>query len=415
VRIPTRLFLGISGSFVVALTAIIVLTHVGSSATPPNGAVAVDCNAGTAGVQATCTYAVGATFSIQVNVTKPPTGGYYGFQMKTRWETVVLDYLPNSSVAAENLWSNCDFPGRFNNEPGGPPNDPDGRASVLYACAQSDDPRIPETAAGPILQFQFQCRPGVNGVSSLTLVPQAGDLQLGSHFLDQDDNTIDPSLVAASVTCGTAPTATPTPPPNTATPTNTSPPVDTATPTNTAPPTNTPTDTPTSTITNTPTNTPTSTDTATPTDTPLPVPTVTGTPPKLPPPGDTDGDGCADAEENGPDHRRGGQRNYTSFWDFFDVPTPPGYTRDKAVSVGDIAAVVARFGTQRTPPPTKQEAYAEALLPPAPLSPPPYHPAYDRTLAGPEPWDSGPPNGSVTVEDIFLIVQQFGDTCMDAP
>jgi hypothetical protein len=413
VRIPGRLFLATSGSLAVAIAFMLVLTHIGSSATPPNGAVAVDCNAGTAGVQASCAYAVGATFSIQVNVTKAPAGGYYGFQMKTRWETAVLDYLPNASVAAENLWSNCDFPGRFNNEPGGPPSDPDGHASVLYACAQSDDPRIPETAAGPILQFQFQCRAGVNGVSSLTLVPQAGDLQLGSHFLDEDDNTIDPNLVAASVTCGTAPTSTPA---NTATPTNTPPPGNTATPTNTAPPTNTPTDTPTSTFTNTPTITPTSTDTGTPTNTPLPAPTVTATQPKLPPPGDGDLDGCADVEENGPDHRMGGQRDYTSFWDFFDVPTPPGYTRDKVVSVADIAAVVARFGTQRAAgPPTEEEALAEALSPAPPLSPPIYHAAYDRTLAGPDVWNTGPPNGSVTVEDIYFTVQQFGDTCMDPP
>lgn len=396
----------VTGSLALIVAVLLALAGTGSGSTPPNGNVAVDCNAATAGVQANCAYPVGATFSIQVNVGKVPAGGFYGYQMKVRWTTATLDYIPNEDLSLENLWSNCDFPARFNNEPGGPPNDPTGSAAVVFGCAQGDNPRVPHNTAGPILMLQFQCVAGANGISSVTLVPRPGDLQAGSHFLDVDDNTIDPNVVAANVTCGT-------PPPATSTITNT--PANTATPTNTGPPTNTPTDTPTATITNTPTITPTSTDTGTPTNTPLPLPTLTATPPKLPSPGDGDLDGCADVEENGPDPVQGGQRNYTSFWDFFDVPVPPNYKRDKVISIADIHAVVVRFGTQRATPPTKQEAQAEALVPPSSMSPPSYHAAYDRTFTGPQPWHSGPPNGSISIADINLIVQQFGHSCASPP
>ena len=49
-------------------------------------------------------------------------------------------------------------------------------------------------------------------------------------------------------------------------------------------------------------------------------------PPKLQEPGDTDGDGCSDQRENGPDATLGGQRDYKNPNDFYDVagsPLPP--------------------------------------------------------------------------------------------
>jgi hypothetical protein len=113
----------------------------------------------------------------------------------------------------------------------------------------------------------------------------------------------------------------------------------------------------------------------------------------------------------------GGQRGYTSFWDFFDVPTAPSYTRDKAVSVADIYAVVFRFGTMRPGgPPSKADALAEALAPAPPMSPPVYHAAFDRQPGPPmQVWRSGPPNGSVTVVDINAVVAQFGHSCINPP
>jgi hypothetical protein len=91
------------------------------------------------------------------------------------------------------------------------------------------------------------------------------------------------------------------------------------------------------------------------------------------------------------------------YWDFFDVPTPPGYVRDQSVSIADIAAIVARFGANGG-------TGIDPLSSPPP--PPAYHTAYDRTLTAPDPWDSGPPNGSITIQDITLVVAQFGHSCL---
>jgi hypothetical protein len=128
---------------------------------------------------------------------------------------------------------------------------------------------------------------------------------------------------------------------------------------------------------------------------------------------DTDFDGCTDLEERGDVDALGGERSPNLFWDFFDVPTPPTFTKDTAIAVADITAVVARFGSSVMPPPAKPAALIAALLPPPP--PPAYSPSYDRTFLGPDPWDTGPPNGSVTVADIALVVAQFGDACIAPP
>jgi hypothetical protein len=129
---------------------------------------------------------------------------------------------------------------------------------------------------------------------------------------------------------------------------------------------------------------------------------------------DTDGDGCSDSEELGPVPSLGGTRNpkeLGGFWDFFDTPTPPLFVPDRAVSVADISAVVARFGSSRPGgPPDKATALAEAQTPPPAAAA--YHVGYDRTLAPPF---TGPPNGSVTVQDISLAVQQFGHNCLAPP
>jgi len=126
---------------------------------------------------------------------------------------------------------------------------------------------------------------------------------------------------------------------------------------------------------------------------------------------DTDDDGCLDTQELGAQASLGGQRNVYNFWDFFDVWTGTPLARDRTVTVGDIGAVVARFGASRQPPPTKEEALAEALTPPPPA--PAYHAAYDRggVIPGQELWDLLPPDGSVTVGDIGAVVAQFGHSC----
>jgi hypothetical protein len=125
-------------------------------------------------------------------------------------------------------------------------------------------------------------------------------------------------------------------------------------------------------------------------------------------PTDLDRDGCTNQKEVGPNPALGGGRNYQLFWDFFDVPAPPSYTRYKAISVADIAAVVARFGSARPGgTPDKATALAEALA--APPAPPAYHAGYDRTPAG---MLSGPPDGAIGVQDISRVVAQFGHSCL---
>jgi polyhydroxybutyrate depolymerase len=117
---------------------------------------------------------------------------------------------------------------------------------------------------------------------------------------------------------------------------------------------------------------------------------------------DADGDGCTGAQELGPTLSLGGQRHPKVFWDFFDTPTPPSFTRDSAVAVSDIAGVVGRFGSGGL-------TNIDPLSTPA--AAPAYHTGYDRT-AGPVTGTTGPPNGSVTVQDISLAVAQFGHSCL---
>ena len=130
---------------------------------------------------------------------------------------------------------------------------------------------------------------------------------------------------------------------------------------------------------------------------------------------DGDNDGCTDAQELGPSAALGGRRDPNYFWDFYDVPigTPP--ERDRAVTIGDIGAVVARFGRFRDPAPSKEEALTEALTPPVDQTS--YHTAFDRSPPeqGADVWDAGPPDGQITIGDVGSAVAQFGHSCIVAP
>jgi hypothetical protein len=123
---------------------------------------------------------------------------------------------------------------------------------------------------------------------------------------------------------------------------------------------------------------------------------------------DADDDYCTSEQEAGTNPAAGGQRSDFVFWDFFDTPTPPSYTRNEVVSIADIAAVVARFGSSRPGgAPDKTSALVEAhSIPPLP---PAYHVGYDRKPSG---IVSGPPDGHVTVQDISVAVKQFGHSCV---
>ena len=258
-----------------------------------------------------------------------------------------------------------------------------------------------------LANFSFTCTPGATPTPTAVATPT---------------NTPPPSATPTPT-----PTATPTntPPPSataTDTPTSTPTPTDTPTNTPTVPPTPTdtatPTNTPAPTITSMPTFTPTPTVTDTPANTPTPTDTPSGptsTPTKQPDPGDTDLDGCSDEAENGADPQFGGLRNYTYFWDFFDVWTHPlgdpiGWERNRVINIPDILGVAVRFGPGPGPVP-KAQALAAALTPPVTANG--YHPAFDRGgIIGPNNWDRAPADGSINIlDDILGVAFQFGHDC----
>jgi hypothetical protein len=122
---------------------------------------------------------------------------------------------------------------------------------------------------------------------------------------------------------------------------------------------------------------------------------------------DSDGDGCTDAAEarTAPgSETAGGRRDPSNPWDFFDVPTGAPPARDGLVSVSDLAAVVARFGSSGN---AGGSPFA------APPAPPAYHTAFDRggIVAGGQLWNLRPPNGTINVSDIVAVIAQFGHSC----
>ena len=124
---------------------------------------------------------------------------------------------------------------------------------------------------------------------------------------------------------------------------------------------------------------------------------------------DPDQDGCTTGAEAGQTPGQGGERDPLSLWDVADQWTGGG--KDRSVVIGDIGAVIARFGTTRGSAPTKQEAIDEALTPPLDMTG--YHASADRSGLNPNggPWDLYPPDGSIVIGDIGAVVAQFGHSC----
>lgn len=148
-----------------------------------------------------------------------------------------------------------------------------------------------------------------------------------------------------------------------------------------------------------------------PTTTPTPAPVgpsgvrVPGTPP------DSDGDGCSNSRELGPNVEQGGARNPNNFWDFFDVPDAAN-RYDGVIDLNtDIFGVLFRYGTD------DNNGQAAINRNSNPLADPPatgYHPAFDRSPAPPgaPPWELGPPDGDIDLfTDIFGVAGQFGHSC----
>ena len=130
---------------------------------------------------------------------------------------------------------------------------------------------------------------------------------------------------------------------------------------------------------------------------------------------DDDNDGCTDVQEADSIPALGGQRNPHNYWDFYDTPAGMPPARDKVVNIIDIGAVVLRFATVSDPPPTKEEAFAQAFTPPTDLTS--YHAAFDRggPIPGENLWNLQPPDGTINIIDIGAMVIQFSHTCAEAP
>lgn len=105
-------------------------------------------------------------------------------------------------------------------------------------------------------------------------------------------------------------------------------------------------------------------------------------------PGDTDGDGCSDADEQGATPALGGDRDWLNPWDFYDV------TGDKYIDLfNDIIGVINHIGTAPGPP---------------------YDVQYDRgAWTGANSWNGTAPPDGVIDEDIDIdgVFAQYGHDC----
>jgi streptogramin lyase len=126
-------------------------------------------------------------------------------------------------------------------------------------------------------------------------------------------------------------------------------------------------------------------------------------------PNDVDRDGCQNVREQGSNPLEGGLRNPNLYWDFYDIPTGGGGTRDRQISGLDLFAIIARFGT------SDAAGNAAVNRDTDPLSAVPasgYHPAFDRSRPlFVAPWQSQAADGSINGTDIFALLGQFGHQC----
>jgi subtilisin family serine protease len=132
---------------------------------------------------------------------------------------------------------------------------------------------------------------------------------------------------------------------------------------------------------------------------------------------DDDNDGCTDTREAGASAVQGGQRNPHNPWDFLDVPTGAALQRNGSITAADVGSMVARFGATDSGAGAFDRSSDLFSVPDPAVAPSGsrdnYHPAYDRggSIAGQQPWDLLPANGSITAADLAGVVAQFGHTC----
>jgi hypothetical protein len=326
-----------------------------------------------------------AQFNVSVNVT---TAGeaYMAYQYTLEWDPAVVAYdSATHLIPTGSGLGTC--------------SDPVTDVNWVYAsCSRSSGTT---SFTGAVESVTLHCVAA--GTSALHLQSADENPAFGTTTVDSDGAYISTDVADASVTCQ-LPTATPT-----ATATAT------ATPTRT--PTGTRTPTATATITPTPTETETPGPTNTPTATPIFSPTATSTPTMTPTPApsqDSDGDGCLNAAEVllGLDP--------LNKWDFYDVPVPaktdpiPNGTRDQAVNLQDVVGVLKYVGTSDNGPANMNgvdydsdkngDTVKDGV-------------DYDRSPGSPPdpPWDAGPPNSAINLQDVVMVLRQVGLDCVGPP
>jgi Tol biopolymer transport system component len=150
----------------------------------------------------------------------------------------------------------------------------------------------------------------------------------------------------------------------------------------------------------TPTPTPEGTSTATPTVTPTPAP-------------DSDDDGCTDPEEVAMGF------DPVAWHDFYDVPVPayddpvPNGARDRSVNLQDLVGVLKYVGTSDGAASNGRVDYdadknGDTIEDGR---------DYDRS-PGPAPnppYDAGPPDGAVNLQDVVAVLRQVGLACSGPP
>jgi hypothetical protein len=125
---------------------------------PTGGSFAVDCDAGSPGVQVACAFGSGAALKVLVHVAGAPTGGYIYFGIALGWDGSVLGHTPTTDPAEEALWSHCDLASR----PVQPSPD------VTQLDCQPIALPVADTYVGPVAEFEFRCEePGVAAISLL--------------------------------------------------------------------------------------------------------------------------------------------------------------------------------------------------------------------------------------------------------
>ena len=128
------------------------------------GALAVDCDGDTDGIQSSCAYDVGTTFRVQLHVTELPAEGFNGFELHLRWTPPQLTYIRSERLEDELVEPNCEVADRGNQwvrEPRYP--------VVSYVCLNEPLPQTEPLLAGVPVELQMACFAGGRGALSLAV------------------------------------------------------------------------------------------------------------------------------------------------------------------------------------------------------------------------------------------------------